>query len=199
MAEQVAQRADEDWVRLIKQDDPQIIHDLWKLLFTYAQGLKNRYRECDDPSGLVYDATVSAYRRIIERGVYQFRFECPFPGYCRVILVREVLRLVRDQNKQPTLVELPDDEALAGDEMPLRVDVYKVRGRLQPCLGQLPPRQQEIIERLYIKEEKPQTIANQLEISRHYVNVIASRARRKLRGCLEKHGYNTSADVLYTL
>lgn len=190
------ERTDQEWVRLLKQDDRGAVHDLWELLFAYASKLESRYRNLDDPASLVRDAAVQAYRRIRTRGLHQFRFECTFRGYCRVIVVREVLRLARKQLKhQSHHAELGDVEMIPDEKAQLASDASQVRAHLEPCLDRLTSREREMIDLLYLKENRPQDVADRLAISRNYVNVIAWRARRKLRRCLEERGYFSAGDV----
>jgi len=177
------ERTDQEWIRLLKQDDPQAVLDLWTLLLAYGRAL-----DPDDPGR---DAAVQAYWRIKTRGLTQFRFECSFRGYCRRIVTNEVYRR---HKKQPPLLEL--DEELAGEPDPdPPVDVARLRARLQPCLDQLSAREREIVNLRYSQDQNPEEIAARLGISRNNVNVIAHRAHGKLRRCLEGRGYRTADEV----
>jgi RNA polymerase sigma factor (sigma-70 family) len=184
---------DQEWIRRLKQDDPQAIQALWELLFTYAVNQARRYRQDED---LGRDAAVEAYSRVRKRGVHQFRFKCSFRGYCSRILANEMLR----QMNKPSPSEIELDEELVGtQESPPRIDLKKVRALLRLCLKRLNHREREVCDLRYKELQAPETIAARLGISRNYVNVIAYRARAKLRQCLEERGYYSSADVLYSL
>lgn len=188
---------DREWVRLLKQDDSGAIQDLWELLFTYAASLEGRYRTLDNAADLAREAAVRAYERIRMRGIHQFRFECPFRGYCKVILARQLIDLVKQQAKRrPPLAELDIAEVIpAQAERPL-TDPARIHMRLKPCLDRLSSREYQVISLLYLKENSPQAVAERLGVLRNNVNVIAWRARRKLLRCLNELGYHTAADVV---
>lgn len=181
-------RSDPEWIRLLKQDDRQALDDLWLMLYTDAAYLASRYRSHMD---VTYQAALLAYQRITTRGIYQFRFACPFAGYCRRILINEALRLLRKH--ELSAGELPDD--LPGDK-----DVV-LTGRVMPsalraCLDALPKREQTIIALLYFHELDSEVVSMRMGLTRTHTNVIAFRARRKLRTCLEQHGFHHVADIL---
>jgi len=186
------ERTDQEWTRLLKQDDPQAIHDLWKSLFMYGTIAESRYCPTDEVGR---DAAVEAYRRIMTRGIYQFRYEGSFLGFCRVIVIHELLRLLRKRGRQLQTEELIED--LHGEiDKRLPTDPRQVRERLQPCLDQLTPREREVIDLRYFKDHDPAATADLLGITRNYVNVIAHRARLKLQDCLKDQGYLSPADLL---
>jgi RNA polymerase sigma factor (sigma-70 family) len=63
-------------------------------------------------------------------------------------------------------------------------------------LAQLKAREEKVITLRYFQEADPDQVARHLGITRNYVNVIAYRARRKLRDCLKRRGYEKATDVL---
>jgi RNA polymerase sigma factor (sigma-70 family) len=178
-----------DWIRGLKQDEPQIVQELWELLYTSGLNLARRYRQ---PPDVGSEAMIAAYKRIRQRGIYQFQFACPFLGYCHQILVREVLRLINKKNKRPAELEL-ENQAL---ESPKKVNGAAVRERLQPCWQKLLPRERKVLILRYQEEQKPKAIADQLAIQRNHVNQIAFTARRKLHNCLQTRGYQRASDIL---
>ena len=184
------ERTDQEWIRLLKQNDQRTVFDLWEMLFTYGITLARRHRRDDDVG---HDAAIEAYRRVRARGVYQFRFECSFRGYCRIIVLNEVRRLMGKQALPAT--EL-NEETVGQITAPRPVNPGELLARLQPCLAQLTSQEREVIVLRYSEGQDPETIAGRLGISRNYVNVIAHRARRKLRQCLEERGYESAKDVL---
>jgi RNA polymerase sigma factor (sigma-70 family) len=194
MNQMMNQRSDEEWIRLLKQDNPQAVHDLWILLYTYAVNAKRRYHTDDDAT---QTAVLEAYTRIRTRGVYQFRFDCPFPAYCRVILIRELLRLLKERASNNIENELDEEKLDPADQQveapPPSRPVQ--RALLQPCLDQLTSREREIIQRRYFERQDPQTVADHLGLSRNNLNVITHRARLKLKVCLESRGYRSSTDL----
>ena len=111
-------------------------------------------------------------------------------------LANELLRLM--SNPLPLEVEL-DEELVSTQESPPRIDLKKVRALLRLCLKRLTHRERQVCDLRYKESQAPETIAALLGISRNYVNVIAYRARAKLRQCLEERGYHSSADVLFSL
>jgi RNA polymerase sigma factor (sigma-70 family) len=187
------ERSDEEWLRLLKQDDLQAGHDLWLALYTYGLNAKYRFQIDDD---VVHEALLEAYRRIRIRGIYQFRFACPFLAYCRVILIREIQRLLKKRASAQIETELDEEELdLPNDEEATPADPAKLRALLQPCLNQFTSREREIIDGRYFEGQDPQVIADRLGLSRNNVNVIIHRVRQKLRKCLEDSGYREFADV----
>lgn len=184
-------RSDQEWIRALKAREPEAIEDLWALLFNYGSYYARYYRIGED---LGRDGAVAAYQRILKRGLQQYAFRCTFRGYCRVIVVNEVRRLLNPQEKDP--VEL--DEEVVGNEAPSlpRASRSEVLQRLEPCLEQLKAQEEKVITLRYFQEADPDRVARHLGITRNYVNVIAYRARRKLRDCLKRRGYKTVTDVL---
>jgi len=184
------ERSDIEWIQQLKNQDPAALNDLWHLLFSYAETLAYRYGE-----DTTHDSASEAYRRLIERGIHQFRFGCSFKGFCRVILGREAMRLLK---KKGIHIEVPLDEELFGIEDPTPLpDPAVVQNRIAPCWPRLTKHEMEIMTLLYGKSPAtPQEIAERLSITRNYVNVQAYHARRKLRECLEQRGFHSSAEVL---
>jgi RNA polymerase sigma factor (sigma-70 family) len=188
----VSERSDQEWVRLIKLEDTRCITDLWRLLFTWALAITKRYNVEED---LGRDGAVAAFWRIKERGVYQYRFQGPFLGFCRRILVNEVHRLM---HPSPAMVDVDDPQLNLPTPPPPEqtADAQIIQARLQPCMEQLSARESEILSLLYMRDMTPQGVADQLSIARNHANVIAFRARSKLRDCLEQRGYASSEDLL---
>jgi RNA polymerase sigma factor (sigma-70 family) len=183
---------DQEWIRRLKQDDPEALYALWEMLFTCAHNLARRRRLGDDVGR---DAATAAYKRIRSRGVYQFRFECPFRGYCRRIVSNEMNRLSR--KRPPPTVEL-NEEIVGEQDVPSPpANPKKVRALLQQYLDQLAPRNRQVIELLYYKGQSPGLVAERLGISRNHVNVISHRVRVELRKYLEDRGYHSSTDILH--
>ncbi len=185
---------DQEWTRRLKQDNSDALYALWEMLFTDADNLARRRHQHDD---IGHDAATAAYERIRRRGVYQFRFECSFRGYCRTIVSNEIYRLM-SKRSLPT-VEL-NEEIVGEQDVPSPpANPKRVRALLQPCLDRLGLREQEVIELRYYKGQSPAGVAERLGIKRNYVNVIAKRARDKLLRCLKEKGYHSSADVSFAL
>ncbi len=160
------------------------------MLYTFGYNLARYKRQ---PADLGYDAAVAAYQRLRTRGLYQYRFQCPFAGYCRRIVVNEFWRRL---NEQPPPSETLTEELAPPTESPLPSAERRVMEELQPCIDKLPARDWQILHDLYFKQLTPQTIADQLDIERNYVNQLAFRARHKLRDCLEARGYQSVDDLL---
>ncbi len=190
------ERSDQQWIRLLKKDDPEAVRDLWILLFRKSVIIAKRYRQSEDVGR---DAAIEAYQRIRTRGVHQFRFNCPFPSFCRLVLVREVYRLIRlHEQALPTTKYDEETASETASEMEHHAPVGvagALRAKLAPCLDQLKGRDREIIELRYFAEQDPDTIAARLGLVRNNVNQITYRARQALRQCLEQHGYQMAADL----
>ena len=184
---------DQEWTRRLKQDEPQAVQALWELLFAYGVTLARRDRLDDD---IGHDAATEAYNRMRRRGVHLFRFECSFHGYCRKFVVNEVYRLMR--KRRLTTVEL-DEEIIGEEDVLPPADPKSIRALIQPCLDRLDPREKDVIELRYYKEHSPARVAERMGITRNYVNVIAKRARDKLRKCLKERGYYSSMDMSFSL
>lgn len=184
-----SERSDMEWIRGLKQDEPQIVQELWELLYTAGLNRAHRYRQ---PPDVGSEAAIAAYKRIRERGVNQFQFACPFLGYCHQILVREVLRLINKNNKKPAELDLDNQDI----ESLKRVNGAAVREQLEPCWEKLLPRERKVLILRYQEELKPKAIADLLAIERNHVNQIAFTARRKLHDCLQTRGYQRASDIL---
>lgn len=183
------ERSDQEWVRALKRDDPQAVQDLWEMLYRFAWAAARRYQQTEDVS---HDAAIAAYQRIRKRGVYQYRFNCPFPGYCRVILFNELRRKL---NRLPP-TDSPLPKGLGRPDRPPAAARDIVQDRLRPCLERLDNRKREVIELRYLSQLSPTAVAERLGLSRNNVNTLAHRARQLLRECLESYGFKTAGDVL---
>jgi RNA polymerase sigma factor (sigma-70 family) len=185
-------RTDQLWVHQLKQEDAAAIADLWQMLYTFGHNLARYKRQ---PEDVGYDAAVSAYQRVRSRGIYQYRFQSPFPGYCRRIVVNEFWRCVQKQNRLPR-TELLEEELTARDETDSQQMPQTIQKQLQPCLDRLPAREWQILKHIYFNHLEPEAVAKRMGIQRNYVNQLAYRARRKLRDCLEALGYQSANDFL---
>lgn len=188
--------SDQDWIRLLKQEEPQATAELWRLLFTYGENIARRPCRGDEmwAQDVGCEAALRAFMRIKKRGLYQFNFRGPFRGYCRTIVVREVNRLVKQQLKRQTH---PLPPVLPDGSIPSTRKQQEIMIALQPCLEQLSFREKEVIDRLYLQQEmRPQEAADDLGIRRDNVDSAASRGRRKLKKCMKGRGFENSGDVL---
>jgi RNA polymerase sigma factor (sigma-70 family) len=187
-------QTDQDRVRSLKQDDPQAVKQLWELLYIRGKNLARRYRQEPDMGS---EAAIAAYLRIRTRGVYQFRFACPFEAYCQTILVREMLRLIK-KNSPHGMTEEEWQHKMLGAlaELPTFVDAAALGRLLKPCLEQLSVRAQKVLALRYEEEQEPQVVADDLGLKRNYVNQIAFTARRRVRDCLQRRGYQSINDML---
>ncbi|MFZ2362366.1 MAG: sigma-70 family RNA polymerase sigma factor [Anaerolineae bacterium] len=190
----MAERSDQEWIRLLKQDDPQTVQDLWVLVFTVASR-EARYRHHGiDTEDLAHQAAIAAYQKLRRSGIHSFRFDCSFRWFCTVVVVRELYRAMR---KKPIDTDILDEGLVGANDVP-RVPAGEdlVQNRLQLCIGELPERKQRVIRMLYYEELSPQAVADRLTIERNNVNKLAHDARLKLRECLKRHGFGSSEDVL---
>jgi len=185
-------RSDQEWVRLLKQEDREATHELWVLMWTYGLNIARRYCNGDEmrAQDVGHEAAEKAFMRVKTRGVFQFRFGGSFQGYCRRIAVNEVYRLLKRDGKRHE--DVPDNLP----DRSISVNQPEIRELLQPCLDQLRAREREVIERLYFRELTPQETAEELGIQRNYVDVIAHRARKKLKLCMQGRGFGRYSDVL---
>lgn len=177
---------------MLKQGDEEATHELWVLLWTYGLNLARRYCNGDEmrAEDVAHEAAKEAFMRIITRGIFQFKFGGSFKGYCRRIVVNEIYRLLKRNAKRHEEVpeDLPDTRR--------SVNQPEIRELLEPCLDQLTARQRDVIECLYFLELTPAEAAEKLGIARNNVDVIAYRARKKLKQCMEGRGFGSSSDVL---
>jgi RNA polymerase sigma factor (sigma-70 family) len=186
------ERTDQIWVRELKQEDQKAITDLWEKLFLWGLTLTRKYNQTED---IGRDSAVAAYWRIMERGIYQYKFQGPFLGFCRRVLVNEVNRRMKEE---PYVADI-DDLAVQHPSTKITdpvADANTILARLQPCLDELKEREREIITLLYMQDLTPETVAETLGISRQNTNVIAFRSRKKLQDCLRSQGYTDSLEVL---
>ncbi|MCP5094059.1 MAG: sigma-70 family RNA polymerase sigma factor [Chloroflexi bacterium] len=186
-------RTDQEWVRQLKQNDQSAIADLWEMVFQFAW---RAARSRQQPEDMGRDAALAAYNRIRQRGIYQYQFSCPFPGYCRVIVVRELFRVLGKLDTHTVQIsEITEETVGNSDSLPLANHAI-IKQRLQPCLDHLKKNARQVIELLYFAGLDPASAADKLGINRNYVNQLAHRARNQLKHCLETRGYLTTSDVL---
>lgn len=187
--------SDQDLIQGLKQDDPDSNESLWRMLFKMASAFA-RYRNIDED--LARDSVVEAYSRIINKGIYQYKFECPFTGYCRRILVNEIYRLLKAGGKEPFADELGDE--LGSDpgmeDLAPRTSWDVIQQRIQRCMDKLPDQEREVLKLLYFEGLSPQQGAERLRVTRNNVNQLAYRGRKKMKECLSSNGFHTEGDVL---
>lgn len=190
-------RSDEEWIRQLKNEDLQSKKDLWEMLFKFAWGTAFHYTESPTRSeDISRDAAVTAYEKIMTRGINQYSYKSPFPGYCRIIVVNTVRTRLRKEPPASDEIEqsVADPESLK--EPFLSAGFETVNKRLQPCLEKLTARESQVVEYYYFRGLEPSEAAKKLTISRNNFHRIAHRARRKLHNCLNEHGYQFADDVL---
>lgn len=180
---------DQELIRLLKQGDEGALDHLWENLYKDAITIARRSNQVDD---MGYDAAVSAYDKLIKRGIYNFGFQASFRRYCWVMLTREIYRLIKKEVPvaDAELPELPtvDPQKDAPAEM--------VWSRIKDCYEGLKTRRQNALRLIDLEGLSPADAADQLGLSRNNVNQLVHRARRDMRACLENLGYQTSAEVL---
>ena len=187
--------SDVEWIQQLKQDTPEAKNELWMGLFKRAIAYA-RFRQIDND--LARDAAVEAYLRIMNKGIYQFRFQSPFCGYCRRILVNEINRSLKRAGRQPFTEEFgdgPENDLGVEDEAP-PAPWEEIQKRIQKCIDNLPTQLREVINMLYFKGLGPEQTADELGITRNYVNVLAHRGRINLRICFKNSGFDTEGDLL---
>jgi RNA polymerase sigma factor (sigma-70 family) len=189
---------DSEWIRQLKNDDPQAIEGLWVFLHTQAHNLVKTWpwiyglseQEAED---LASEAVIHAYLRIRTRGVNQFRGDGSFRGFCRMTLVNRAKSLL--PKLPPPSSEL-DNEAIGRPDVQSLVSLELVQDQWRLCLERLSPREREVLWLQYDQSQSFQAIADHLGITRTNAGVIAHRARRELRDCLEEQGFKTWSDFL---
>lgn len=182
---------DQEWYRQIKKGNEEAIEALWKKLYTWSVTLA--YDGASDTM-FAHEAAANAYDRIINKGLAQYKGLSMFETYCYSILIREFRRLLR---KYPANEEDIDNKAeILGilDKEP-EASLRLILARLQPCIDALPRKLREVIQLMYFQELTPDQAADILKIARNYVNVLAHRARKALRKCLEEQGFSSADDV----
>lgn len=193
-------RSDQEWIRQLKQNDPQTIADLWEELFVFAYNAARQYSQSED---VAHEAAVAAYERVIKNGIYRYSYEGPFMAYCRVIVTREVLRVIDKLNKERQRLaendgELPDDLPDTNASIESGISQYsaEMQAALKPCIEQCPVRDVQIMLAISLHKERPETVAQRFNIKRNNVSVIAHRTRKFMHDCLEKRGYHSPSDIL---
>ncbi len=179
-------RTNAEWVRALASRDPQAEQELWEVVYRFGILAARYYGQRDD---LGQEAAMEGYLEITSTGIYQFKDRGPFEGYCRIIVINKMRdRLPRAHDPDPL-----SDDAPAPDP---QTDPQDILGKLRPCLKELSTLEQRVIDLVHLHEQDPETVAGQLNITRNYVNVTAYRARKKLKECLNRLGYENSTDML---
>lgn len=189
---------DPEWVRQLKQENEQALQTLWELLYRTAIKLGWRYN-CSEQDAT--DVALSAYDKVLTSGLNQFRFESKFTTFCYTIVVREM-------SKKAKKLSLRDSRELSIDGNPYLeytlstperspiANITVVHDRLAQCLQRLKEIEQQVINHIYLAGQTPEQVAQELQMTRNYVNVVAHRARLKLHHCLVSLGYHTVSEVL---
>lgn len=189
---------DAEWIRQLKQEDEQALQALWELLYRTSVKLARRYN-CSEQEAT--DAACSAYDKVLKRGLSQFRFNSKFSTFCYTIVVREMLKgakkLSQREKREVSVEGNPHlEHILSMSERSPVANIATVRARLEQCLQRLKGIELQIVNHIYRAGQTPQQVAEELQLTRNNVNVIAHRARLKLRQCLVSFGYHTASEVL---
>jgi RNA polymerase sigma factor (sigma-70 family) len=189
----MSERTDQEWVRQLKQADPQAVAALWEMVFLFAANLHGVDED------LARDGALAAFWRIRDRGVHQYGFRCPFRGFCRVIVVREVSRLLTKPQLTQVSLETSEEEQTAEPDLTPKLEAAALAERLRPCLEQISARERAVLQLLYLDEDQKsaQEAADALGVARNNLNQIAHRMRHTLRRCLEKRGYFSADELLH--
>ncbi len=187
------EKTDQAWIRELKKEDPKTIQLLWEMIYRFAV---QTGRQRQAPSDMAHDAAIAAYNRIRQRGISQYQFACPFPGYCRVIVVREFLRLYRKLTPEHEPITENNEERIGQEASQPHAAQDEIQKRMQPCIDKLPNNLKKVVEYLYFNNLDPEDVAEKMEIRRNYVNQLAHRARKQLKACFESLGYLTVGDIL---
>ena len=193
-------RSDQEWIRLLKQNDPQTLQDLWEMVYTDAINASRIRGQNDNVADI---AASRAYMRVWQRGIYQYKFGGRFPHYCRTIVVNQVKtqldkltkssspdiniddvshKMATQDNPEASLVSAE----IQAENQEIQAEIQEV---LTKCLAELSQRLRDIIDKLYFEGASPSGIAEELKLSRSNVNVLAYRARMKLKRCMEMNGH----------
>jgi RNA polymerase sporulation-specific sigma factor len=89
------------------------------------------------------------------------------------------LRFVPDAYER--LQALQDQDQLSGQEL---VEKRELSHEVAQALSRLPSREQAVIRGVYFDEQRPQKVAQQMQISASYLYKLQKRAVRRLRGML---------------
>ena len=183
-------RADHDFVRLLKQKDPTALDQLWENLYRDSVYIARRY---DQPEDMGYEAAITTYEKILKTGIYNFKFNASFRRYCWVFLSRDLFRLIRKQlpisdQEVPELADYTQNQYTADRET--------IWQRLRHCVEHLKGNRLRVFAAIDLEGRPPADVAFDLGLTRNNVNQLAMRARRDMRSCLEKLGYNSSLDVM---
>jgi RNA polymerase sigma factor (sigma-70 family) len=181
--------SDQDWIRLIRQQDEKALNDLWEMLYDVAVRVARKYNQPDDAG---YDAAVQTYRRLLRNGLSQFQFRSSLRSYCWTILSRE---LCRKLTNEVATVELTVEPMV--ESTPYRPsDLTRIMARIQPCIDRLTPQRRRVFELVDLHGMTPAAAAVEIGIERNNVNQLAARARRDLRTCLQQRGFENSEELL---
>lgn len=189
-------RSDPEWIRRLKQNDPQALQDLWEMVYIDAINASRTRGQNENVADI---AASAAYMRIWQRGIHQFNFKGRFPHYCRTIVVREVLRHLKKRPPSETNIDDVVHKIVAQDNLEANVISAEISTEIQEiltkCLEALSQRLRDIIDKLYFEGASPAKVAEELKLSRTNVNVLAYRARQNLKSCMEMNGHETTEDV----
>lgn len=190
------ERTNAEWVRSLKQGDQASLQDLWFFLFE-AGSIAARVRHW--PEDIGRDAAVESFEEITGKAVYDYLYTGPFLNYCRIIVVRAVIRRIR--NNKENEIPLDDDpsnqKGIEHEEMgDPGASLTEVRKRLNACLEKLRDKKRQVMEALYIDGIDQESIAQRLNMKRNNVNKIAYDARLQLKSCLQAGGFQNYDEVL---
>ena len=180
--------SDAEFIRSLKQQDEQAVLELWELLFRDAERICAKWNLDED---IGRDAAVRVYYQMMDRGIWQFKFQSKFRSYCWSALTHAIVRKWKYDPAQHQ-VELVEEIAASPDEQAASLDPLE---KVQPCLDELPEREQKVVSSFYLEEQHPESIAGMLGITRNYVDQLLWRARKKLKECLEQHGFHSFEDL----
>lgn len=185
---------DEEWTQLLAVQDSTATAELWTKVVEWGV---TSARKRDQSEDLGKDAAVQAFIRIT-KFLGSYAGTGSFLGWCRLITMREVLRLIDNQQKQVATLDDPTTpfEQLSTEDATLRLDEASVQARIQPCLDRLGKQEKRVIDQFYFRQADPQKIAEEMGIARNYVHQLLHRARLSLKKCFVALGFHSADDVL---
>ena len=124
------------------------------------------------------------------RGLAGWRPEKPFAHWLKRVAVRVGLDFCRRRKRTP-FARLAEDDGRLLENMAWEPadEARDAADEVQYLLAQLPPEDRALLTLLHVGEMPLAEIAEHFHWSRANAKIRAFRARRRMRGILEKHGY----------
>lgn len=189
------ERTNDEWLTLLRRLDPDAFQDLEWLCRRVSQRILGTWPEADPELA----AAEARDKVLAELNDPAFTIEYSFIAFVCTVVSRhcyDVRRKIQRAREQLPTTSLKGERIAAPDSPQQEQEDSSVDQRpevqaLRNCMGQLDPRDQQIVHWAYVAGQGPSWIAAHIDppMTPNYVSVRRNRALLQLKRCLAQAGF----------